>query len=172
MPTARFQSDEVLPVGVLCSPFAIMLIRTAFESPLRAAPQARYSGGSSGPLQGGLLRGWGLRFGTLGSPVTASVWPSFPGQRSSAVPGREHASGGRRGEAAAQKMPPTPSRGASSWWQGSFIRLVRPLNFPIVSSLLEKQSQNLRKCSSHFVLVFQVVFLRYLSLCCLLSPRP
>lgn len=124
-----------------------------------------------GPPAGLLLGGWGLRFGTLGSPVTASVWPGFPGQRSSAVPGRECVGGG--GE------KPLPGKchlhsltGHLLWWQDSFIRLVRTLNFPIVSSLLKIQSQNLRKCSSHVVLDFQVVFLRYLSLSCLLSPGP
>lgn len=111
--TKGFRVTELLPVGVLCNPSAILLRKTAFESPLRAAPQAKCSGGSSGSRQGGLLGGWGLQFGALGSPVAACVaqfpWAAFKGCA------RKRARvWGRRVEAAAQKMPPTPSRRAPS----------------------------------------------------------
>lgn len=65
---------------VFWNPFAVWLMRTAFENWLRAwGPWARCSDGSPVPWQGGWvlggwLRGWGLLvwwFGTAGSPATA-----------------------------------------------------------------------------------------------------
>lgn len=186
-------------LGVFQNLFAVWLMRTAFEKRLRArGPQARCSGGSQSPA-GWPGAGWpaprlaavGLVIWDAGSPAPACrfhplareerpdflvcaaqfSWATFKYCARRSVCACVHVKGGGREKELPQLRPPTPSQGAFCAGRGLSTRLVLTLNF-LVISFLKKETQSLRKLSSHFVLDFQMVFSRYISLCHVLYLRP